>query len=171
MNPSPLGRIDRILRMLLPGFTVFMAVLLTVLPLGLPDLPVVMPFFTLMAIYYWTVARPDLLAAPLMFLIGMLQDGLAGTPLGLSAIVFLTAHYFVITQRRLLAGQSFALNWFGFSVLAVMAGGLAWAIACVFYLRLVPVTPSAIQTVLTIVLYPPLAWTFAQIHRLLPRPV
>jgi len=171
MTPSPFHRIDRALRALLPGLTVFLAVLLTVLPLGVPNLPAIMPFFTLMAIYYWTVARPDLLAAPLMFLIGLLQDSLAGTPLGLSAIVFLTAHYFVITQRRLLAGQSFVLNWFGFSVMAVIAALMAWTIACVFYLHLVPVTPSAIQTVLTIVLYPPLAWTFAQIHRLLPRPV
>ena len=171
MSSSPFSRLDRLLRTLLPGLTVFLAVLLSVLPMGLPHLPVVMPFFTLMAIYYWTVTRPDLLAAPLMFLIGLLQDGLAGTPLGLSAIVFLSAHYFVITQRRLLAGQSFGLNWFGFSVCAVMAGALAWLIACLFYLKLVPVTPSAVQTVLTIVLYPPLAWTFALIHRVLPRPV
>lgn len=171
MQPTPWTRLLRLLRTLVPGLTVLAAVVITVLPVGVPHLSVVMPVFTLMAIYYWTLTRPDLISAPLMFLIGLFQDAMTGTPMGLTAIVFLSAHYFVITQRRLLAGQSFAMAWFGFSVLAMMAAGLAWLIACAFYARLVPIGPSAVQTLLTIVLYPPLAWALAQVHRLLPRPV
>jgi rod shape-determining protein MreD len=169
MTPSILNRLDRFFRSLLPALSVVLAVVLTVLPLGLPSLTIVMPVFTLMSIYYWTLVRPDLMAAPFIFLIGLFQDSLSGAPLGLWAIVFLSGHYFVISQRRLLAGQSFALAWFGFAVLAMIASTLAWVIVCAFYTRFVPMGPSAIQAFLTIVLYPPIALGLSQIHRLLPR--
>ncbi len=171
MTPNILARLDRMWRSFLPTISVVLSVLLTVLPIGLPSLNVVMPVFTLMSIYYWTLARPDLMAAPFIFLIGLFQDSLSGAPMGLSAMVFLSGHYFVISQRRLLAGQAFALTWFGFSVLAIMASTFAWIIVCVFYTRLVPIGPSAVQAFLTIVLYPPVASVLSQVHRLLPREI
>jgi rod shape-determining protein MreD len=169
MTPTILTRLDRLWRNLLPAASVLLSVMLTALPVGLPSLTVVMPVFTLMSIYYWTLSRPELMAAPFIFLIGLFQDSLSGAPMGLSAIVFLSGHYFVISQRRLLTGQSFALTWFGFSVLALMASTLAWIIVCIFYSLIVPVGPSAIQAFLTIVLYPPVALGLAQVQRLLPR--
>jgi len=164
-----ISRLDRLWRLTLPLLTVIASVVLTVLPVGVPSLTVVMPVFTLMTIYYWTLARPELMIAPFIFAVGLFQDALSGAPMGLWAVVFLCGHYFVISQHRILAGQTFGMTWFGFSVLTLMACAMAWVIVCIFYLRLVPVGPSAVQAFLTIVLYPPVAWTLIQVHRLLPR--
>jgi rod shape-determining protein MreD len=164
-----LGRLDRMWRLSLPVGSVILAVLLTVIPIGFGQLSSIMPAFGLMAIYYWTVSRPESMPALFVFVFGILQDSLSGAPIGLWAVVFLSAHYFVISQRRLLAGQAFSLAWFGFALLTVLAGILAWGLACAVFMQIVPPVPGAVQAFLTIMLYPPVAWGLAQLHRLMPK--
>ena len=164
-----LGRLDRMWRLSLPVGSIILAVLLTVIPIGFGQLSSIMPAFGLMAIYYWTVSRPESMPALFVFIFGILQDSLSGAPIGLWAVVFLSAHYFVISQRRLLAGQAFALAWFGFALLTVLAAILAWGLACAVFMQIVPPLPGAVQAFMTIMLYPPVAWALAQIHRLMPK--
>ncbi|MBT4710871.1 MAG: rod shape-determining protein MreD, partial [Alphaproteobacteria bacterium] len=110
MKPA---RLLRILRLLLPGLVTFVAVLLTVLPLGIPFAAVVTPFLSLMAVYYWSIYRPDLLPPAAVFVLGVLQDILTGGPVGLLALVLLLVQALAVSQRRILLGQAFSVEWAG----------------------------------------------------------
>jgi rod shape-determining protein MreD len=66
----------------LPIATTMLAALLSIEPLHLDGYAALTPAFTLMATYYWTIYRPDLLSAPLLFLIGTIQDLLSGRTAG-----------------------------------------------------------------------------------------
>src|SRR5579863_9753559 len=100
---------------LVPFLTTVLFAFLSVLPLNLPGFAVVMPAFALMAVFHWTVYRPDLLPLSAVFVTGLLLDLLNGTPyVGLSALVFLLGRTAVIGQRKFFVNRAFTVVWVGF---------------------------------------------------------
>jgi rod shape-determining protein MreD len=162
MTPT---RLLRILRLLLPGLVTFIAVLLTVLPLGIPFAAVVTPFLSLMAVYYWSIYRPDLLPPAAVFVLGVLQDMLTGGPVGLLALVLLLVQALAVSQRRILLGQAFSVEWAGLLLVVAGAGAVSWTLASVYYLALVPPVPFVVQALITVALYPLGSWLFARVAR------
>jgi rod shape-determining protein MreD len=162
MTPT---RLLRILRLLLPGLVTFIAVLLTVLPLGIPFAAVVTPFLSLMAVYYWSIYRPDLLPPAVVFVLGVLQDMLTGGPVGLLALVLLLVQALAVSQRRILLGQAFSVEWAGLLLVVAGAGAVSWTLASVYYLALVPPVPFVVQALITVALYPLGSWLFARVAR------
>ena len=65
---------------LVPFLTTLLFAFFSVVPFNLPGFAVVMPAFTLMAVFHWTVYRPDLLPLSAVFVSGLLLDLLNGTP-------------------------------------------------------------------------------------------
>ncbi len=61
MRTGFLSRLDHFARGLLPLICTLSVVLLSALPLRLPMAAMVAPSLTLIAVYYWTIYRPDLL--------------------------------------------------------------------------------------------------------------
>ena len=162
MKPA---RLLRILRLLLPGLVTFVAVLLTVLPLGIPFAAVVTPFLSLMAVYYWSIYRPDKLPYAATFCLAMLLDLLTGTPLGLSALVYLLVQVILNSQRTFFHGKPFLVVWWGFSLVMPGIALVSWIIASLYFNTLVPPMPFVIQAVLTILLYPLFAVLLSALHR------
>ena len=76
------------------------------------------PALPLIAVFYWTLYRPDLMPPVAAFVIGLLQDILGGLPLGVSACVLVGVHAAVNTQRRFFIGKSFAVVWLGFALVS-----------------------------------------------------
>ncbi len=66
----------------LPIATTVLAALLSIEPLHLDGYAALTPAFTLMAAYHWTIYRPDLLPAPLLFLIGTIARPALGRTAG-----------------------------------------------------------------------------------------
>ena len=60
----------------------------------------------------------DLLRPSLAFGLGLLQDLLSGTPLGMTPMIYVLVYWVVLTQRRFFLGTSFAMLWFGFALIA-----------------------------------------------------
>ncbi len=110
-------------RSLIPVTLSLLLVLVAILPLPVPYYSVVAPALPLMAVYYWSVYRPDLMPHVAVFIIGLLVDIFAGTPIGVNALVLLLVQVVVAAQRRLLVGKSFWMLWLGF--LLVAPGALA----------------------------------------------
>jgi rod shape-determining protein MreD len=158
-------RLDRAGRNLAPFAVTVLLVLVGMMPVRIPYFVAVTPLLVLTSVYYWTIHRPDLLRPAVMFGIGLLQDILTGAPLGLNALVLLAAHGIVVTQRRFFLASTFALMWFGFTLVAVGAGFLEWAIVSVFNATLMRVDAVVAQTVLTLALFPLMAAVFIRIHR------
>jgi rod shape-determining protein MreD len=160
------ARIVQFLRSILPGLMALIGVLLVVLPVGVPFFAVVTPFLSLMAVYYWSIYRPELLPPMAVFAIGILQDFLTGGPVGLLALVLLLVQALTISQRTVLLGQVFLVEWAGFLLVALGAGLASWLLALVYNLAVVPPEPFLAQGLITAALYPVGSWLFSRAARL-----
>src|SRR5881396_112738 len=112
-----LPRVDNSAARLLPILTTILAALVTILPLRAPGYAALTPAFTLMAVYHWTIYRPDLLPPLALFLIGVIQDLLAGAPAGVTALLLLLVRAIVLRRRRYFMNRPFPFLWAGFAVL------------------------------------------------------
>lgn len=164
-------RLRLALRGLVPVTATFALVLIAVVPLGIPYFAPVTPLFTVMAVYYWTIYRPDLLPSYAVFAAGLMQDVLSGEPVGLMALVLLLVHGVCLSQRRVLAGKSFLVGWFGFSLVAAGAAFVSWLLVSIYYTQLVDPLPGAVQLGASVALYPVLAHLFGLGEQRMLRPL
>ena len=107
----------------------------------------VVPAYTAMAAFYWAVFRPDLQPPFALFLVGVLQDILAATPLGMTALSLMIVHGLAVSQRRAFLGKPFVLAWFGFVLIHALAAFLVWFLASLLALRLVGPGGTLLATV------------------------
>jgi rod shape-determining protein MreD len=142
---------------------------LSVVPIPIPGFAAVTPAMTLIAVYYWSIYRPDLLPAVAVFIIGFIQDTLFGTPLGVSSLALLGVQAVVGRQRRFFYGNAFLVEWWGFMLVAPGALVAVWALTSLYFGAWVPLRPVGFQLLLTIALYPLLTWLFGRVHQRLPR--
>ena len=151
---------------LVPFLTTVLFAFFSIVPLNLPGFAVVMPAFALMAVFHWTVYRPDLLPWSAVFVTGLLLDLLNGTPyVGLSALVLLIARAAVMGQRKYFVNRNFTIVWLGFLVLAVGVFVLSWALVCAVRGAFIDLRPFIFQAVLTIACYPAASYVLARLQR------
>jgi rod shape-determining protein MreD len=151
---------------LVPFLTTVLFAFFSVVPLNLPGFAVVMPAFALMAVFHWTVYRPDLLPLSAVFVTGLLLDLLNGTPyVGLSALVFLLARSAVISQRKLFVNRPFTIVWLGFLALAIGVFVLLWALVSAIHGTMIDLRPFIFQAVLTVACYPAASYILARAQR------
>ncbi len=153
----------------IPVATTLLLVFLTVVPWRLPGFGPITPAFTLMAVFYWGLYRPDRLPYGAIFCLGLIQDLLSGTPLGMTSLVLLLVQGTLISQHRFLLGKSFLVTWCGFMLVAPAAAILSWIVGSVFFGAFLAPIPIVIQVLLTILLYPALTWVFGRIHQVVAR--
>ena len=153
MNPT-LARANAILRILVPFGTLLLAVALSGIPYGIPFLGPVTPFFALIAIFYWSIHRPEQVPAVVIFGIHVLQDLITGGPPGSIALLLLLVHALAVSQQRILLGQSYLVEWAGFALVAVGAAVVGWLLACVYNTALILPWHFLVQALLTVALYP-----------------
>ncbi len=163
-------RIERALLGLAPLVLTLALVFLGVLPWPVPDFAPVTPWLTLMAVYYWTIYRSELLPPSAIFLVGLVQDGLSGTPLGLNVLLLLLAHGVVVSQRRFFYGKTFLVEWWGFMLVAPGVMLVGWLLGSLYNGALMAPGPIGFQLLLTMAFYPCLAWLFARAQHYLLRP-
>lgn len=80
------------------------------------------PSFTFMCIFYWAIYRPRLLPFGLLFGMGIIFDAVAGTLLGLHALIWMGCYWVLRGQRRFLLAQSFLVIWVAYALCALVAG-------------------------------------------------
>lgn len=168
MRSGLISRLDLFARNLMPLITTFCIVVIAAVPTRLPLLTLVLPSLTLIAVYYWTVYRPDLMGAVVILALGLLQDLLVGGPPGVTAFVLLLVYLAVVSQRRFFHGRSFGLVWWGFMLISTGAVALTWVTNVVLTATLLDPTTAAIGLLLTILLYPPIAFALSQAHKIVP---
>lgn len=168
MRTGIFQRMDHFARGLVPLLCTFAIVMLSAVPTRLPMLTLIAPTLTLIAIYYWTIYRPDLLNGFFILLLGLLQDLLIGSPPGVTSFVLLISYLVVVSQRKFFHGKSFGVVWWGFMLVALGATLLAWLTHVILSNQFIDATGAMIGLVLTILLYPLLAALLSQAHRAVP---
>lgn len=163
-------RFDRFSRNLLPLSVTLCLVLLSVVPVPIPGYALVVPLFSLCAVYYWSVNRPQSLPPVAIFALGLIQDSLSGTPFGLHAVMMLLTYGMVVSQRRFFIGKSFGVIWWGFMLVALISIAVAWLLASAASWHIVRPGPAGFQYLLTLALYPVAALILTGAQRLMPSP-
>jgi rod shape-determining protein MreD len=138
----------------LPIATTVLAALLSIEPLHLDGYAALTPAFTLMATYHWTIYRPDLLPAPLLFLIGTMQDLLSGGLPGETAVTLLLARAIILPERHYFVDRPFPFNWAGFTLLTGGAMLFSWALHSMLAAELLDLRGPVLRAVLTISVFP-----------------
>jgi rod shape-determining protein MreD len=149
-----LPRVNNGAARLLPVATTLLAAVISVLPVQIPGYAALTPVFTLMAAYHWTIYRPDLLPPVALFGIGLAEDLLAGSPIGVNALLLLLTRIAVLSHRRYFINRNFPFVWTGFTLLAAVAMLGLWGLHCVLDLSLLDFRNAVIRAALTIAMFP-----------------
>ena len=153
-NRRSLPKTHRGLARFLPIATVVVAAVIGLLPLPIPGYAALTPAFALMAVYHWSVYRPDLLPPSGLFAIGFAQDLVTGATVPASALVLLLARAAVVRYRRHFAGQPFPFAWAGFALLASAVALGLWGLHCALQLGLLDLRTAIVRGALTVALFP-----------------
>lgn len=164
-------RMDLLARQLTPAILTLALVILNAVPLHVPGLSRIAPLLPLMAIYHWAIFRPRLLPASVVFLIGLLHDVLSGAPVGVNALVFVAVYGAVLSQKKFFTGKSFAILWLGFALIAAGAMALSWIAVSLLNVTLVEPRTAVFQYLLTLGLFPTVAWLLLHWQRAFLRQV
>lgn len=171
MKQSFWQRLDVFSRQVVPSASTFAAIVLDVLPMPPDGLHAIAPSLPIIAVFYWTLHRPDLMPALAVFLFGLVQDSLSGQPLGVGACMLLFVHAAVQTQRRFLIGKPFGITWLGFAVVTSGALLLGWLLTAAYHVALVPAQALAFQALTTVGTFPLLCWALMRCQLALLRQV
>ena len=139
---------------LLPVATTLLAIIISVEPVPITGYAALTPAFTLMSVYHWTIYRPNLLPSTGLFLLGLLQDLLAGATPGMTPLILLLARASLLPQRRHFIGRPFPFVWAGFSLLTCGALLLSWTLHCLLDRAAVDFRGTVFRAVQTISLFP-----------------
>ncbi len=153
------------------GAMVFLALsalfLLNLVPLNLGHFDSLRPPFLLMAVFYWTIFRPGLLATPVVFILGLLMDIVSGWPPGVSALLLVCVQWVTLAQRKFFMGQSFVTIWWGYLLISIIVGVFQWVVFSLFALDWLPVVPVLAGMLLGGLLFPFVAVPLYLVHRIL----
>lgn len=158
---SVLGRLGVTLLVL------FVLLTLSAFPFHAGSLGAIRPMFILIAIYYWSITRPDMLSPLATFATGLIFDLLCGYPLGMTALVLIAVQWIIRVQRKFLSGQAFRVLWAGMAVVALGAGLLQWLLFSLFTGALVPLAPVLISIFVTAAIFPIFVAGLARLNNLL----
>jgi rod shape-determining protein MreD len=160
-----LPRVNSGLARMLPIATTVLAATIAILPLRVPGYAALTPAFVLMAVYHWTIYRPDLLPPIGLFAVGLTQDLITGTTVGVGALVLLLARAGVLRFRRYFINRTFPFVWCGFLVLAGTAMLGLWLLHCLMQLSLFDLRTTVFRAVLTVAIFPVASFVLGRTQR------
>jgi len=157
-------------RALVPLLSSLLLAVLGLAPMGMPYAPPVASALALMAVFYWSIFRADLMSMAGALLVGVTVDMLSGGPFGVNALILLLTHELGVSQRRVFLGSSFLVNWWAFSMTALGAGIIAWSISSLLYWHFFPPQPILAGIGLSLLIYPAIYWLLNRLERRWLRP-
>lgn len=166
MGPVLFQRDASLPNRLVPFTTTLLFALISVVPLHIPGFAVVTPAFTLMAVYHWSIYRPELLPPIAVFALGLLVDLLNGTPyVATSALSLLLARTALLSQRRFLVNRPFHVLWSGFLLVATAVTTFEWALVSLLHGGALGVEPFIFEAMLTAACFPVGSYLLARTQR------
>ncbi len=145
----------------------FLLLTLSAFPFHAGSLGMIRPVFILIAIYYWSITRPDMLPPLATFVTGIVFDLLCGYPLGMTALTLVAVQWAMRLQRKFLSGQPFRVIWAGMGLVALGAGFVQWLLFSIFYGDIVPLLPVLASVIVTVAVFPLFVPLLAKFNKML----
>jgi rod shape-determining protein MreD len=149
----------------LPFLTILFLIIMMVLPYNIPLIDDIMPFLTLIGVYYWSVFKPELVPVSVIFVLGLIQDILLGSPFGLMSLLLVVVQQFIFIQGRQFLERDFLFNWFVFVMIVIGFGALSWGITSLYFRVFLDFIDVIGQILLTIAFYPLITWMLGLIKK------
>jgi rod shape-determining protein MreD len=138
-----------------PALSVFVAVLATAVPLGLPaDATFIPPLIVMTMIFCWRALPGTVFPSYLALLLGLLADILSGGPLGFWAMMALIAANAGGRAPSPADAQDRNRLWLYWAGVAVSIGVFAWLLGSLYVLRVIDAWPIAFGVCVSILLFP-----------------
>jgi len=112
------------------------------------------PIFPMLLAFAWPLIRPSMIGPAVLLFLGLFEDLLLGTPLGLWTLTFVGVYAGILWTRHLIVGQDFRILfgwWAGTVSCAYMA---AYLVICLEDGAAPSLIGSALQLGVTLVLFP-----------------
>jgi rod shape-determining protein MreD len=169
-RPTMGRRLDIIWRHAFPGTTSVLLMLLSMAPFGLWGQAALLPTVALTCVWFWSLYRPNAMAPPVVFLIGVLLDLLGFLPPGVGALTMLTTYGIAHRLRRFLSRQRFAVVWLIFISVACGIAAMNWALFSLLTFSLASPGSVLFQAGLAAAMYPAVAIPLTLAHRSIADP-
>ena len=105
-------------------------------------------------IFYWVLKNPDILGYGFIFLAGIINDVVIGSPIGISSVTFLILAGFAAYVRNLTVRPSLIYDWVVFVPSLTVTNSIYFYILKIFFDIDVNYITLLLNTVTTILLYP-----------------
>lgn len=158
-------RLSRWVKMATPGFITTVLLVISAIDFGVTGVQNFVPQVSAMSIFYWVIFWPTLLPVWFIFILGIFQDFLYGTALGVSSLINLLLWWTVVSLRKHLATESFWLMWAVFSFIMLLFALISGAIYSLYYGQLLLLSNDILmQWMFSALLYPFFHKLFSVIH-------
>jgi len=157
--------LNRMARWGLTLLVIFILFVLSAVPMDFLHLGEIRPAFMLIAVYYMTILRPSVMSVFLVFCIGIALDLLSSYPLGLNALILVSAQWLVRSQRKFLLSQPYKIIWAGFSIVALVSGIVQLLALSLFNLSLYSPKPVIFSVLLSSFIFPLVTLPLSIVHK------
>ncbi len=137
----------------LPGFSLFFFIFISMIPIGLSPFKISLSI-AIIPIFYWSIYRPDLFPIFFVFVTGLLFDLISGGPLGQWAFIFLLLRVVMETQRKVLIGKKFNVEWLAFILVVPIVFFIISFIGIIIYGNIINFSDLFFQIIFTVSIYP-----------------
>lgn len=154
---------------IMPSLVLFLAVVVAAVPWALPSRAgFILPLLLIIFVFVLTLRRRQELPTLSVFAAGVLMDILTAGPLGYWAIIFLLTHTLAALYAKRATRPGFGMLWFVFAATAVAASVSGWALASLYFVRVIDWQPMLIGGSVTVALFPLVAWPMRRSLGLVP---
>ena len=144
---------SRFISSAVPVLFAFVGILLTNTPIAIFGSWVPAPMYALMPVYYWALVRPDLMSPGWVLLIGLGNDVLSPSPIGVWAASFVLTYAVIDKQRDAFAGLSGWGAILGFATAALIACAAYYSINAILAWKLLPMSDTIREFAVTSLMY------------------
>lgn len=163
---APLTHVlDDLVRKMAPIAVTLVLVMVALMHLPIPGFAELAPMLPAMAVYYWSLHRPELLPFWAVFLVGLVIDTLSGGTLGFNALMLLLLAAFMRSQARYLFEKGFAIHWVVFMIVVAVFELLRWMVMAAIVHKFLSLGDPALRVLLAIALYPCLSWFLLRVDQ------
>ena len=148
------GGILRRMRIVVPVLVFLFLLGLDASALGLGRNIAFLPDLAFATVLFWLIRHPSIMPIPLVFVIGIWTDALAGSPMGLSVIAYMTVFYIVGAFRNDVDSAGFFLHWGGAVTAITTYFAVQWAFYSAYELEVAAPFQNLIRAAMTAAAYP-----------------